>query len=110
MDIVDRLRSPTKFEVEDVQGMCLEAADEIERLRLEAQTTYDTLTEVVLKETNRAERAEAALATARRDAERYRWLRDVYSWESAIPRFEWDDAAHTLDAAIDRALAEKERK
>ena len=33
VDIVKRLRSPTKFEVEDVQGMCLEAADEIERLR-----------------------------------------------------------------------------
>jgi hypothetical protein len=54
--------------------------------------------------------AESALAERQRaaddarDARRYRWLRDEYTWEAPPPGYDWE-TGESLDAAIDRAMS-----
>ena len=70
-----------------------------------------------------AEDLERELAEARRDAERYRWLRDCNAWRSDRSitvqerhyvggRYSGMSAIHSehLDAAIDAAMQENERE
>lgn len=54
-------------------------------------------------------KVKSALERNELDAERYRWLRNVYDWESDIVGFDWEEG-ESLDAAIDSARAGGEGK
>ena len=82
----------------------------VEQLCAENETGTNALMEALLKETNRAERAERECAELRKDAERYRWLRDnnEFNAPSVIVNVnighDWIAAyGEELDAAIDAA-------
>ena len=77
--------------------------------------SYHNLPRLVSEMKGRAEKAEAALAECREDAERYRFIRDApESWSESRGSLEWylpDPiyAPMSLDAAIDAALRDIER-
>ena len=94
--------------------------DYAESRHVNGHHTYSQKTELARKKvTQRIEALEAELAACRKDAERYRWLRDgklpspPNGMEYPIPVWSrsgagiWDVG---LDAAIDAALAAQEQK
>jgi hypothetical protein len=109
-DIVSQLRNdPASVALE------LDAADEIERLRAAlaneqargVHTCHEhcerpmcVMQRAITERDSTIERLRARLAEAERDAARYRWLREVFSWNDRLrTRF---DAS--IDAAIDAAM------
>lgn len=97
----------------------VEAADAIEQLQQRAEAAENAATFALRSASDahsRAEAAEAELARVKKDAERYRWLRDdegfaAIDWDAnlRVPEMplEWWETAtggDQLDAAIDAAM------
>lgn len=59
------------------------------------------------EEESRIDQLERELAEAKKDAERYRWLRDDERGRSlSVSSLEWKNNAELSDAAIDAAMKE----
>ena len=67
------------------------------------QRIQDSATAAVM---DRAERAEAECAAARKDAERYRWLRDTANYGDIEYTMQSRMQPHERNAAIDAAIAQ----
>ena len=122
-DIVERLRDHERSELD----ICMEAADELERLRAELSTLRAATASVQSDQRGAIDQARELLRIVtverdalRADAERYRWLRDrsaanprdFYSSESCwyVSRTFGDGygenyTGNRIDAAIDAAMA-----
>lgn len=104
-DIVERLRDPLRYASKD--PVCKEAADEIERLRAECLQLSHAEAEamsVVLSQEGTIERLRAELAIAKRDANRYRWIRDNHEVSGRAMEIVYGMNGSDWDSAIDAAL------